>query len=142
MTKDFHADPHSTLTIKIEYAPDLEAYHDPAIPLITEGIILKNRYWTEQLPFLGIPERKWCVPVTPDEFTTKYLKVKPKEHGDAQLRAMSNEGLEILRNALGNLHRVATGILNERGGARIQRAEDGGHLPPGTGSGLFGPGKP
>lgn len=131
--------PHSTLTIKIEYAQDLVAHHDPSIPLVTEGIILQNRFWMEELPFLGIPERKWMCPVNQDEFTTKHLRIKASEHGDAQMQTLSNEGLEILRNSLSNLHRLATSILNERGDGRIRQLGDaiasGDFLPPGSGPG-------
>lgn len=112
-----NAKKHSTLKIEIQYEKNVRGFHDYAV-LPTEGLVLKNRYWDVEA-FGAVVNRKWVSPVTPDTFTVEHLRIKAKDHGEAQLEAMSSEGLEILRNALGNLHKAATRILNERGGERF-----------------------
>lgn len=108
--------PHGTLDIKISYARGQKDHHDPEIPLVTERIQIKGRK-LDSLIMGVVPDRKWFYPVTGDAFTAEQ-RVAKRDLGSTQLERLSNEGLEVLRNTLGNLHREATRILNERGSRR------------------------
>ena len=100
--------PHSVLTIAIDYKDKTEPFHDKA-PLV--GDHLKLKVDAMDYDIMGLPQRLWRTLIAREADG----KMQP---GERQLRAFSNEGLEVLRNSLGNLHAMTTRILNERGRIR------------------------
>lgn len=126
---------HGSLSIRIFYAKDATGIHDN-FPLQQESLTMD--FFRMDFDLFGLPQRLWLAPVTADG-ETKKCKVKSVEHGSAQLEGMSNESLEILRNALTNLGKEATRILNGRGATLHGLPEpQEGRTPRGLGEGAPG----
>lgn len=121
MNKEQKWQPHSILSIAIEYAKNVHPIHDANQKLFVEVLELKVERMDYE--YFGLPQRLWRVLINPEH--------GEMQEGERQLHALSNEGLEVLRNSLGNLHSQATRILNERGSGRY-----GHHFAPETLQGL------
>ena len=127
------------LKIEIDFVPGHEPFHSTDKDLDKERVDLEVYGSDSEVMGLRV-NRLWMTPSTRDDLTRK-LRIPAKAHGDWQLEHLSEEGLEILRNALGRLHGHATRILNERGARALGLAEGARIEPKGlpAGTGLDGP---